>query len=63
MFTTEITTDCKNPKKAFDEVALARCCVMAAESLNPEEFGHFIVAHNVLVERRKLQNDPINYDD
>ena len=62
MFTTKITTDLKDPKKAFDEIALARCCVMATESLNPEEFDFFIKAHNILIERRKLQNDIINYD-
>ncbi|MBU3947270.1 MAG: hypothetical protein KJ826_03500 [Proteobacteria bacterium] len=61
MFTTKITTDLKEPKKALDEISLARCCVMATESLNPEEFDHFIKAHNVLIERRKLQNDLISY--
>jgi hypothetical protein len=62
MFTTKITTDFKDPKKAFDEVALARCCVMATESLNPEEFDYFIKIHNVLIKRRELQNDVIKYD-
>lgn len=62
MFTTKITTDTKDPKKSFDEIALARCCVMATESLNPEEFDDYIKVHNVLVDRRKLQNDRIKYD-
>lgn len=60
MFTTKITTDSKDPKKSFDEIALARCCVMATESLNPEEFEHFMKAHNVLIDRRSLQNDKVD---
>lgn len=52
----------KDPKKSFDEISLARCCVMATESLCPEDFDHFIKAHNVLAEVRGLQNDMINYD-
>jgi len=60
MFTTEITTDLKDPKKSFDELALARCCVMATESLSPEEFVAFMLAHNSLVERRRLQNELID---
>lgn len=59
MIDTTISLDMKNPKKSFDEVCLARCCVIAAESLNPEEFDHFITAYNVLIERRTLQNRPI----
>ena len=52
----------KNPKKSFDEISLARCCVMAAASLNPDEFGEFILVHNILVDRRKLQNEKIKDD-
>lgn len=63
MFDTSIKTDMTDPKKSFDEIALARCCVMAMASLNPEEFDCFIIAHNTLIERRKLQNDKIKYDD
>ncbi|NTU50622.1 MAG: hypothetical protein HGA87_07105 [Desulfobulbaceae bacterium] len=59
---TEVQTDCLNPKKSFDEVTLARCCAMASESLNPEEFDAFIMVHNVLIERRKLGNAVIAYD-
>lgn len=64
MIDTTITSDMKDPKKSFDEVALARCCCMARESLNPEEFEAFIVAHDALIERRGLQNKGIeaNYD-
>ncbi|MBF0229186.1 MAG: hypothetical protein HQK63_06285 [Desulfamplus sp.] len=61
-FSTKITTDMVNPKQSFDEISLARVCVMATESLNPEEFDHFIIAHNILIERRKLTNDRIVYD-
>jgi len=63
MFDTKITSDMTDPKKALDEVSLARVCVMATESLTPDEFDHFIVAHNALVNRRRLQNDEVNYDD
>jgi hypothetical protein len=62
MFTKKIEQDFKDPKKSFDEISLARCCVMATESLNPEEFDAFILAHNTLIERRRLQNEKINYD-
>ncbi len=41
MFSTKITTDMEDPKKSFDEIALARCCVMATHGLNPEEFDLF----------------------
>jgi len=60
VFTTEVTTNLKDPKKSFDEISLARCCVMATESLNPEEFEIFMNIHNVLIDRRKLQNDKID---
>lgn len=62
-FSTKVSSDMTNPKKSFDEISLARCCVMATESLNPEEFDHFIKAHNTLIERRRLQNEIIKYDD
>jgi hypothetical protein len=63
MIDTNISLNMENPKKSFDEVCLARCCVIATESLNPEEFDSFIVAYNTLIERRTLQNKPISYGD
>ena len=60
MFTTNITTDFKDPKKSFDEITLARCCVMATESLNPEQFESFMEVYNILVNRRRLQNELID---
>jgi len=60
MFTTKITTVLKDPKKSFDEIALARCCVMATESLCPDDFLSFMKAHNALIKRRGLQNDVID---
>jgi len=63
MIDTKISLNMENAKKSFDEVCLARCCVMATESLNPEEFDSFIVAYNTLAERRTLQNKPIACED
>jgi len=60
MFDTNITTDLKDPKKSFDEISLARCCVMATESLHTDEFDAFMKAHNILIKRRGLQNDIID---
>ena len=59
LFDTNISLNMENPKKSFDEITLARCCVMAAESLNPEEFDKFIIVYNTLIERRLLQNKSI----
>jgi len=59
IFDTKITINLKDHKKSLDELSLARCCVMATESLNPEEFESFTLAYNVLIERRQLQNDVI----
>jgi hypothetical protein len=63
MFSTEITTNMEDPKKSFDEISLARCCVMATESLNPEEFDNFLTAYNALIDRRRLQNEKISHSD
>jgi hypothetical protein len=65
MIDTTITTDMKDPKKSFDAISLARCCQMAMESLNPEEFEAFIVVHDTLIERRNMQNKGIekHYND
>lgn len=60
MNNTVITTDFLEPKKAFDEVVLARCCVMAMESLSPDLFDAFVCIHNELIERRGLQNQRIS---
>lgn len=57
--TTNTSRDLTAPKKAFDEISLARYCVMACESLNPEEFDCLKKAHNTLIDRRTLQNDKI----
>jgi len=54
-----ITVNCEDPKKTFDEIALKRCSIMAHQSLNPDEFEAFMGLHNALIERRKLQNQPI----
>ena len=59
MIDTKIVPDFKNPKKAFDEISLARCSVMATESLNPQEYDAFMFIHNVLTKRRGLQNKEI----
>ncbi|MER2511418.1 MAG: hypothetical protein ABTR20_13350 [Candidatus Competibacter sp.] len=56
---TTITTDFSDSKKSFDEVALARCAVMAMQSLSPDLFEAFVAVHNELIERRKLQNKTI----
>ena len=63
MIDTNISLNMEKPKKSFDEVCLARCCVMATESLNPEEFDSFIIAYNTLIGRRALQNKPISHED
>lgn len=59
MIDTKIVPDFKDPKRSFDEISLARCCVMATESLNPQEFDAFMFVHNVLIKRRHLQNKEI----
>lgn len=56
---TTIILTCIDPKQSFDEISLKRVSVMAHQSLNPEEFEAFISVHNKLIERRKLQNNPI----
>lgn len=55
-----IIVNCEDSKKAFDEIALKRCSIMAHQSLNPEEFEMFMKVHNVLIKRRKLQNTNIS---
>jgi len=59
---TNISLNMENAEKSFDEICLARCCVIATESLNPEEFDKFIIIYNTLVERRTLQNKPIIFE-
>lgn len=63
MFSTKITIDTEDTKKSFDEIALSRCCVMATQSLNPEEFELFSNVHNILIARRRLQNEKIPVED
>lgn len=63
MLSTEIKTNMEDPKKSFEEISLARCCVMATESLNPEEFDKFFTAHNALIDRRRLQHEKISHSD
>lgn len=51
---TNVSTNVKNPKKAFDEMSLARVFVMATESLCPEHFESFEIIFNELRNRREL---------
>lgn len=60
MLEPKITLNMQDPKKTLDEVSLARCRVMAEESLGPEEFEMFTMVHNVMIDRRRLQNAKID---
>lgn len=60
MLEPKITLNMQDPKKTLDEVSLARCRIMGEESLSPDEFEAFIVCHNLLIERRRLQNEKID---
>ena len=51
---TNVVTNVRDAKKAFDEVSLARVYVMAAESLCPEHFYSFEKIFHELKERRCL---------
>ena len=63
MIDTRIVSNFIDPKRSFDEVSIARCCVMATESLGPDEFDDWTKVHNLLIERRRLQNEKITFDD
>ena len=60
MLEPKITLNMQDPKKTLDEISLARCRVMGEESLSPEEFEAFIAVHNVLIDRRRLQNEKLD---
>jgi hypothetical protein len=51
---TNVVTDVRDAKKAFDEVSLARVYVMAAESLCPDTFEAFEKIFLELKDRRSL---------
>lgn len=51
---TNVLTDLRNTKRAFDEVSLGRVYVMATESLCPEHFEQFETIFNELKQRREL---------
>ena len=63
MVNTKIISNFVDPKRSFDEVSLARCCVMATESLGPDEFDAWVIVYNFLIDRRRLQNEKITFDD
>ena len=60
---TNVVTNLRDTKKAFDEVSLGRVYVMATESLCPEHFEKFEEVFNVLKERRKLYGIAENVSD
>lgn len=49
-----IVTNMREPKKALDEISLARVYVMATESLCPEHFESFVKVFLELKDRRGL---------
>jgi hypothetical protein len=51
---TNVVTNMRDPKKALDEISLARVYVMATESLDPELFNSFESVFNELKDRRRL---------
>ena len=59
MIDPTITLDMQDPKKTLDEISLARFRIMAEGSLSPDEFEMFVIVHNVMIDRRRLQNEKI----
>ncbi len=59
---TNVVTNLRDAKKAFDEVSLGRVYVMATESLCPEHFERFEAVFKELKERRRLYGIAENVD-